>query len=903
MAMLQVTSKGWKRDYLFATSTMMRKKSRVSSWLVLLLALAAGPVDDTADAFCPSQVHLHSKHIVSALHVSKKNKKGLANAAAVKEAAQVAARRELHRALSAEQERLMGTPSTKPATVAKTVRNLLHAAKQRDGLHDIGDESRLLAVACYNAAGRYGDTLDLLSAISDETIFHHDTAAAWIGLQANGATEKWHDAVAFANLLFDSDESFFLLDAEALRLAIRSYANANVNMEKAIQLLKNGSHHVMPEDYNVVLRSLQQSNQAQEAVDLYEFANDETALAATNAETHRIALEVAASHSDVLLAQKAMTRLETLDKPSVKDFVNALASCEHCLKTNADTSFAVDLVHRLEKTKKNKNVEVANGRGLMNVLSQLLSRDLEKQQLLCIYDTSKRFRGATHEMEWNKWLSKDARAAILPILGELDDHPDREEETKAVFEALQLTPESLPGYAKASSDFWTEIFHRCVEASIKDDNMYKVAKQILSENYPLNKNVRAMKARVELIWVMSGIRSEIPPEAAIKQVDEILDSCSFDQENIPETGPLLIQGTIVLMLLYGLEGDTVALDDRCTTALGLGLSDVQIFELLRARMEALDRAYRELGDPDQVSELLFPKELGKAERVTFPLPVTEGLLKGVELLDSIGSFVSSKKRGSSALKEWMQQAILCDESTGETTYTDMFLTFYHKMIEEVWRNADGMTLLLSDEFPTARPAPSNPTKFDELKGRLWGDECRQVLLDAMKKGDCEEGWMLQTRGDVEMMADCVAGLYSTPIFNHKSIRAQYKQVRKQSVKRIVELMFERQLTTTKAKILQKFGRKTKKSGRVAHDFATWSNAVEELLPKLWPSLMLTLVFRDRETDARNTEALSIAHNVLVTHPIVKSCDRKVLMSFIEKVEKGGDPILMEAWAAFENLED
>lgn len=895
------------------------RESRISSWLVALLALVARP--NVGAAFCPLQWRQHSKRQVvsllpwwqctfcrtrsTKLHVSKKKKKGRVNAAAVKEAAQDAARQELQRALSAEKERLQddnNKTKVKPAAVAKTVRNLLHDAEQND--ITIDDEARLLAAYCYNAAGRYSDTLALLSGVSGKAIFQHDSEYAWIGLEANAATEKWRDAVEYADILLDKssfeDGGDLILNDEARSLAIQSYANAHVDIEKAIQLLKS-SHNATPDDYNVVLRSLlEHSNKAQEAADLYRYAlEDNVAEATSNAETHRIALQVAANLEDTLLAQKGIARLDSSleDKPYVDDLVNALLSCAGT--NDVDTSFAVDLLHRLEAAIGTKNnVQVENCRALMKVISRLmLSEDLDGQQLLCMFDLSQRFRGEVME-----WLSTDARAAVLPILDDGDDEI-REEQAEAVFESLHLTPKSLSQYAKVSSGFWTSVFCRCVKLSLENDNMYNVAKRILAEDYPLNPNATTMLARAMLILAMAKNRKEISTEAAIQQVDEILKSVSFDN-GLAETGDLWVEGNCILMLLYSRKGDAGAIDTRYTVALGHGLSNEQKFELLRSRYEALTRAYHESDEYDKLLKHLFPEELGKRERVKY-WSGAEAVFKVSELFDSVGSVFSRTKSKSSMLGDLMRQAILCDETTGGTSHADDVLTLYHEIMAEAWKEFDVMYLFFAEEFPTVRPAyrsNTTKTKFDELNARLWGDECRRAILNVMIEGDCEKGWMIQTGGQLNWMVDCLEALYSTPVLNHESIRADYRRVRQQSVRRIVELLLEQELAKTQTLSKTKSGKKKKSA---ANDFVAWSSAVEVLVPVLWPSLLSTVIIRDKETDARNSEALSIARNVLVTHPSVKSMSREMLDSYLRETFKRSNPVFSElsGTESLENIED
>jgi len=334
------------------------------------------------------------------------------------------------------------------------------------------------------------------------------------------------------------------------------------------------------------------------------------------------------------------------------------------------------------------------------------------------------------------------------------------------------------------------------------------------------------------------------------------------------------------------------------------LSDLEVFQLKKRRYFALATAWAKK-DEDRYFSLLFPEGDFGPRRVA-DVPILGGLAKAQNFFngfDTLLSKISGDTNDERALQEATEQALLCDEAAGDSKCMDEFVEEYHEVLKSLWRDLNFFLDFFTYQFPSVPcNAPLNPTKLDTIKERLWGEQCRTMCLDLMKDGECHEGWMHQEEsgsfdyaehdieeGSLELWAEVIYGWYHCPMFEYEKIKTAHQESRKESVKRFVGLLLEKELSKAKLAVWEprdskKKKKKKKKTERPIDDVRIWSAAAGRLYTELFPKIASNIYFRNRnlEESSNGAEALSLALDVLLKHPSVRTLDEKVRKSVLRQ---------------------
>jgi hypothetical protein len=325
------------------------------------------------------------------------------------------------------------------------------------------------------------------------------------------------------------------------------------------------------------------------------------------------------------------------------------------------------------------------------------------------------------------------------------------------------------------------------------------------------------------------------------------------------------------------------------------LSDLEVFQLRKHRYFALATAWAKK-DTERYFSLLFPEGDFGRRRVA-DIPLMGGLTKAQNFLngfDSLFSKMSGNMNDERALQDVTEQALLCDEAAGDSKCMDEFVEEYHEVLKSLWRNLSFYLEFLACQFPSVPSnAPLNPTKLDTIKERLWGEQCRTMFLDLMKDGECQEGWMHQEesgifecaenefeRGSLELWAEVIHVWYQSPVFEYEKINDAYQKSRKESVKKFVSLLFEKELSKAKdvgdaiaAAMVPNDStkKKKKKAEKQINDLTTWTAAAKSFRSGFFPRIVANTFFRNKNLEESNDipEAYSLAMDVITEHPSVR----------------------------------
>ena len=833
------------------------------------------------------------------------------------------------------QDALEGSKKNKAAGVARTVRKLLRSA-DHDGLKDIGDEARILAVRCLAAAGSYGEAAPLVAGMESSTM--DDLDMAQIGLKAYVEAEKWGAASRYADSLYASQNTTAHDadgDPELMRLAVQSYGNAGRNLDVAVELLEKLANTgvLTADDANVVIEALIQAKRYDVARQVYRM----NAGIEVDGEMHRLGLTIASKLADPHLANDALNSLKRSEQATPADIANAMESLCSLFSegTNADKDFAfasglvlIDDLATFDLKNSLGNAANKLPKAFFSHMLENIKDSNSTDAALSIIGASKLAKGGS--IAWPNWLSSAARMKAIPViekirgrdplqaffsqmLENIEDSNSTEvalehieaskmanggsiewpswissgaipilemiqgpdpvrDDARKILASLDLDPNNLMAYAGPSDEFWSAALRLCA-INCTEPQLFPLANAIVNETW---------------------IHIDIDQVTMLAQLDRILLNAEARITNIEASAGRQVAEEAMnrvnnLFLLANKQGN-----DCSMYVFLIGASIQMTLMGLGGLRDDINEYYAQLLEREELSDRELFGLMSSRYFALMTAHATNGNLVGLVAMmvpPDMAKMVFGPDLGGGVLKSltFVNNALDRLLVTGEErqmlqNVMDMATRCdeargCNDCIDDFVESYHRFILNLWRSYgPVAFEVRYASADFEvgSLEDALWGERSRRLVLDMLRKGDVVKSWMDKYGCYAEMCGKFIVSLYATPFFKPKNIEHEYRLVRKACVAKIVDELFAACVEIIREEDA-KFQNKKESGWMRAYLWTEVGTSVYNLLSKEIPPSALFHRLCDDNQDVRD-----IIYEALLDQPIVKTINKHKLNELFMK---------------------
>ena len=798
------------------------------------------------------------------LYASPKKQRGQEKARAAAE--EELRMRKMRAGLELELQSILDTD--KKSGMAKAVRKLLKNANH-DGLTDVGDTARMLAVRCLARVGRYDEAEPLLVVLEKSSgacagagaeqtgsTTADDVDFARIALRSFAGAEKWDKAVKYADVLFSDDlcrttegsatnATANEVDDAMMAIAIQAYCITGHQLDRAQKLIERraATGKVTAAEVHDLLSTVYEKgmyNQAREILTSFQDIG-------YNRPTYQLGLLVASELGDLSLAMRVFRDLKA--KMAIRS--EDIMACMDCFvksfrasgsdSSPGDLHFASELLDELARLKKRIEPFPKASREFFSILLESYAEDERFTVDLrrAAFNASKLAGG-----NWPDWLSQKARVNMFPVL-------DDDEDLAVVFKSLPYSSnitEAIQTIGESSTSFWSAFIRLCDRRSdlFGVDSALEV---VHNHNIVLESNEETVIAEMKFVrngalkrifYTLDPVEREAIARSSLRRMNEIMRR--RDDDGLDCSPSLFLKFTEYMFFIMSIAGLADDINHNYSNwAQRFGQEDRLNLSLSFLRLESLATAHIASGDFTKAGELLFPSA-------------------------QIKSKVPRETAEVSLLQEMVDTAASYDTADGKRECLDELARNYRKLITDCWGKRIFVGSMLKDVTP-------RPLAIEEA---LLGEQYTGFVFDLLENSPCAESWVRWAGDSLSESCWYISVLYTGQLFRQGK---RVPEVRKAVIERMVNKLYHEFLKTAgKKKAEVKGAFKPAKRDQIDLDLSNWQFSVslvyvtvKRVLDNISPS---DLAQPELDFGSEKESALNICYETLIDQPEVKSLSRR-----------------------------